>query len=151
MFHRPGGVAAVLLCMLFVAPAFLPGQTGDDTPKGGKKGGFGGKTKAVEIKKYEEVITAKAKSTPGVFAVHRLNDKIYYEIPTKVHGKLMLWTTEIAKAPAGVGWGGSALGNRVIKWDRRGNKIYLWEVSFAKRGDGSVARAVDSATMGSIG
>jgi hypothetical protein len=151
MFHRPGGVAAVLLCLLFLAPAFLPGQTGgDDAPQGKKKGAFGGKAKAVEIRPYDEVITKKAKSTPGVFAVHRLNDKIYYEIPTDVYGKLMLWTTEIAKAPSGVGWGGSALGNRVVKWDRRGNRIYLWEVSFAKRGDGSIARAVDSATMGSI-
>jgi hypothetical protein len=150
MIHRPGRVWAVLLCLLFAAPALLPGQTGDEPKQEKKKGGFGGKAKAVEIKPYDEVITKKAKTTPGVFAVHRLNDKIYYEIPTKVYDKLMLWTTEIAKAPSGVGWGGSALGNHVIKWDRRGNKIYLWEVSFAKRGDGAIARAVDSATMGSI-
>src|SRR5262249_6755359 len=63
----------------------------------------------------------------------------------------MLWTTEVAKAPAGMGWGGSALGNRVVRWERRDNKVHLWQVSFEKRADGkAVQRAVDSATMGSI-
>jgi hypothetical protein len=34
MFHRPGGVSAVLLCLLFLAPAFVPGQTGDEPQQG---------------------------------------------------------------------------------------------------------------------
>src|SRR5262249_50637096 len=122
---------------------------GDPEPE--QKKGKGKFAKAGEIRKYEDVITAKAKTSPGVFTVHRIDDKIYFEINPSVHGKLMLWTTEVAKAPAGVGWGGSALGNHVVKWDRRGNKIFLWGVSFEKRGDGkAVQRAVDSATMGSI-
>jgi hypothetical protein len=57
----------------------------------------------------------------------------------------------VAKAPAGVGWGGSFLGDHVVHWERRDNKVFLWQDSFAKRGDGkAVQRAVDSATLGSI-
>jgi hypothetical protein len=107
--------------------------------------------KAVELKKYAEVITSKAHTSQGAFTVHRVDDKVYYEIPADLYGKLMLWTTEVAKAPNGVAWGGSALGSRVVYWQRRDNRVYLWLVSFEKRGDGkAVQRAVDSATMGSI-
>src|SRR5262245_41219570 len=34
-----------------------------------------------ELKKYEDVITEKAKTTKGVFTVHRIEDKVYFEIP----------------------------------------------------------------------
>jgi hypothetical protein len=104
-----------------------------------------------ELKKYAEVITADARTTAGVFTVHRVDDKVYYEIPADAYGKLMLWMTEVAKAPAGVGWGGSALGSRIVHWERRHNKVFLWLASFEKHGDGkAVQRAVDSATFGSI-
>ena len=63
----------------------------------------------------------------------------------------MLWQTEVVKAPNGVGWGGSSLGSRVVKWERRSNKVYLWLLSFDKQGDGkAIQQAVDSASMGSI-
>src|SRR5262249_51228649 len=107
--------------------------------------------KAGELKKYAQVVTPQARTSQGVFTVHRVEDKVYYEIPPDAYGKLMLWTTEVAKAPAGVAWGGSALGSRIVRWERRGNKVYLWMASFEKRGDGkAIQRAVDSATFGSI-
>ncbi len=144
---------AVLVGLLFAAflvGPHLAGQTTGDDPKPEIKGKGKGK-KPGELKKYEDVITAKAKTTAGVFTVHRIDDKVYFEISPKALGKLMLWTTEIAKAPAGVGWGGSALGNRVVRWERRGNKILLWQVLFEKRGDGKAIRhAVESANLGSI-
>src|ERR1044071_4282011 len=36
---------------------------------------------APEIKSYDKVITKDAKSDEGVFTVHRIKDKVYYEIP----------------------------------------------------------------------
>src|SRR5262245_16212972 len=47
-----------------------------------------------ELKKYDEVITPKAKTQKGVFTVHRIEDKVYFEIPASAYGKLMLWTSE---------------------------------------------------------
>jgi hypothetical protein len=104
------------------------------------------------LKKFAEVIPPdKARTSQGVFTVHRVEDKVYYEIPPDAYGKLMLWNTEVAKAPVGVAWGGSALGHHTVRWERRDNKVYLWDVSFDKLGDGkAIQRAVDSATMGSI-
>lgn len=108
-------------------------------------------TKPGEIKKYDDVITKDAKTFPGVFAVHRVDDKVYFEIPNDAWGKLMLWQLEVAKGPAGVSWGGKALGYRTIRWDRRDKKVYLWLASFDKRADGhAIQRAVDAANMDAI-
>ncbi|MSU79161.1 MAG: DUF5117 domain-containing protein [Gemmataceae bacterium] len=107
--------------------------------------------KAGELKKYDDVIPKTAKSQPGVFTVHKVDDKIYFEIPQDALNKLMLWQAEVVKGPSGVTWGGLPLGHRYLRFDRRGNKIFLWNVSFEKRGDGkAVQLAVDSANMDSI-
>jgi hypothetical protein len=145
----------LLLCCLLVALAGDPGLRGQDKVPGGKgKGRFKGKAAASatgELKKYDDVITRDAKSSPGVFMVHRIDDKVYFEVPRDALGKLMLWTIEVARGPAGMSWGGQSLGNNVIRWERRGNRIYLWKVAFQKRADGkAVQRAVDSANMDTI-
>src|SRR5262245_32903954 len=70
-----------------------------------------GKAKAEGPKKYDEVITKAAKSYPGVFLVHRIDDKVYFEIPADAFGRLMLWTVEVVKGPSGLSWGGRSLGN----------------------------------------
>ncbi len=107
--------------------------------------------KAGELKKYDDVIPKTAKSLPGVFTVHRVDEKVYFEIPQDALNKLMMWQAEVVKGPAGVTWGGLPLGHRYLRFDRRGNKIFLWNVSFEKRGDGkAVQLAVDSANMDSI-
>jgi hypothetical protein len=107
--------------------------------------------KAGDLKKYDEVITKEAKTQAGVFAVHQLNDKVYFEIPQDALGRLMLWQAEVAKGPGGSSWGGAALGDAVLKWERRGNKMYLWKVGFRKRSDGkAVQAAVEAASTDSI-
>src|SRR5258708_2083059 len=106
---------------------------------------------ASSIKKYDDVITKEAQTLPGVFAVHPIEDKIYFEIPQSGLGRLMLWQAEVAKGPAGVSWGGQTLGSNTLRWDRRGNKVYLWRVGFGKRGEGKgVQTSVESANMDTI-
>jgi hypothetical protein len=142
---------AVLLCALVVLwVAGLSGRADDPKPGDAEPPKTPAK-KPGELKKYGEVITKEARTSQGVFTVHRIDDKIYFEIPPDACGKLMLWQTEVAKAPNGIGWGGSSLGSRVVKWERRANKVYLWNLSFDKQGDGkAIQQAVDSASMGSI-
>jgi Domain of unknown function (DUF5118) len=50
------------------------------------------------------VITKDAKSDEGVFTVHRVKEKVYYEIPKKELEKEFLWVSQIAKTTLGVGW-----------------------------------------------
>jgi hypothetical protein len=148
---RPIVLAIACLALVGLADPRALGQPEKGTFKGKGGSGKGGRTAPAELKKYDDVITKDARTSTGVFLVHRIDDKVLFEIPRHNLGKLMLWTIEVAKGPAGVSWGGQSLGNRVIRWERRRNKIYLWNVAFQKRADGkSVQRAVDSANMDTI-
>ena len=98
------------------------------------------------------MITAEAKSDPGLFTVHRLDEKVYFEIPTAMYDKDMLWQTELAQTGSGAGYGGTHVGERVIRWTRRNNTIYLRAISYAMRGDGKTAiqKSVDAANVSPI-
>src|SRR6516164_7444272 len=48
-------------------------------------------------KPYEKVITKDATSKKGVFTVHQIKDKYYYEIPYSEFEEQFLWNTQIAK------------------------------------------------------
>src|SRR5262249_53697586 len=113
--------------------------TGPTIPKGSSEPG--------KLKKYDDVITKEATTLPGVFAVHRIEDKVYFEILPEKLGRLMLWQAEVAKGPGGSSYNGMALGAHVLKFERRGNKIYLWKIGFDKRaGEKGSDLAVESAS-----
>ena len=101
---------------------------------------------------YEKVITKDAKSKKGVFTVHQVKDKYYYEIPKKELDKDFLWVTQIARTTLGVGYGGQALGNRVVRWERNGNKINLRNIDYSVVANASlaIAQAVQAANNDSI-
>ena len=104
------------------------------------------------IKPYDEVITDDAESDDGVFTVHRLDDKVFYEIPETELGREFLWVSQIARTTEGVGYGGQALGNRVVKWERHGDRVLLKSVSYALVADAErpIARAVEAANNDTI-
>jgi hypothetical protein len=77
------------------------------------------------IKPYEEVITEDAESQEGVFSVHKVGRKWYYEIPEDELGRLFLWVTSVAKTQTGVGFGGRTQNSVVVRWDRREEQILL--------------------------
>ncbi|MGE3821805.1 MAG: zinc-dependent metalloprotease [Isosphaeraceae bacterium] len=87
------------------------------------------------IKPYDDVITPETKSDPGLFLVHRLDDKIFYEIPTELLGKPMLWVTHIERTQAGYGFAGSPVTDRVLRWEQRGEDILLRDVKFGIRAE----------------
>ncbi|HEX7772976.1 MAG TPA: DUF5118 domain-containing protein, partial [Pyrinomonadaceae bacterium] len=105
-----------------------------------------------EPKPYERVITKEAKSDDGVFTVHTIKEKIYYEIPKSELQKEFLWVSQIAKTTLGAGYGGQAAGNRVVKWERKGNRILLRNVLYDVVADPKlpVARAVQAANNDTI-
>ncbi len=97
-------------------------------------------------KKYEEVITAKAKTKDGLFKVHTLDEKWFYEIPESLYNRDMLIYNEIAAAPPGIGYSGSPGTSRMIRWERRGNRIFLRINPVSKRatdGDAGTRLAVE--------
>jgi hypothetical protein len=141
----------VVLC-LAMAPGIAYAQEpppAQDPPAGG---GRGGRAPEPEIRPYDRVVTKDAKTDEGIFAVHRIKDRIYYEIPKDRLGREFLWVSQIAKTTLGAGYGGQAAGNRVVKWERRGDRILLRAVSYDVVADpkAPIAKAVEAANYDPI-
>ncbi|MFD2562720.1 zinc-dependent metalloprotease [Aquimarina rubra] len=81
------------------------------------------------IKPYSEVITKKAKSDAGLFTVHNIEDKYFYEIPDSLFNREMLMVTRIAKTATGIGFGGGKQNTQVLRWQRKNKQVLLRVVS----------------------
>src|SRR5262249_16315121 len=100
----------------------------DDPPQqnpAGGGGGFGGRgggqgAQGPGPQPYERVITKDAKTTKGLFTVHQIKERYYYEIPKSELDREFLWNSQIAKTTLGAGYGGGQLTNKVIKWELKG-------------------------------
>ncbi len=79
---------------------------------------------------YDRVITKDAKSKPGIFTVHEVKERYYYEIPKTELNVEFLFVTQVARTTLGAGYGGQFLAQRVVRWERSGNKINLREVNY---------------------
>src|SRR5215475_3727396 len=101
---------------------------------------------------YEQVITSEAKTDKGVFDVHKVGETYYYEIPKAMLGKELLWVTQIQKNTLGAGFGGTAVGDRVVRWERQENKVFLRSIEYGIVADKSspVAKAVAEANNDTI-
>lgn len=90
-----------------------------------------------DLKDYKEVITAEAKTQTGLFKVHRIDDKVFWEIPANLLDRDMLWHVELAEVAPGGGfleeYVGQELDSRLIRFSRRGNKLLVLQPSFDKR------------------
>ena len=113
-----------------------------DDPRGGMLKKFAEKAKAKEkskkkgdIKPYDDVITDEATTSVGLFWTHRLDDKVFFEIPEEELGVEMLWVTQIEQTQTGYGYGGSPVGDRVVRWERREDDILLRDVNYAIRAE----------------
>jgi len=102
-------------------------EEGDKAAKPSKNG----------VKKYDEVITEEAETDPGLFLVHRLDGKLYYEIPVEELDKPMLWVTQIAGTTAGYSYAGMPAGDRVVRWEFREDEetVLLRDVNYRLRAD----------------
>ena len=102
---------------------------------------------------YEKVITKDAKSKKGIFTVHQVKDKYYYEIPKSEMGKDFLWVSQIQRTTNGVGYGGQALGSRVVRWELgENNRVFLKLINYSVVADPKlpVAQAVADANNNTI-
>ncbi len=103
-------------------------------------------------KPYDEIITDEAESDEGVFTVHRIDDKVYYEIPESEFGKDFLWVSRIAAAPTNQGYGGQKVSEHVVRWERRDDKVYLRDILYTVVADSTlpIFEAVANATFAPV-
>lgn len=90
-----------------------------------------------------------------MLAVHKIGDKLYFEIPRKEMNKDMLVVGRFARAAAADpdlppgqfgAYGGDQFAERTLRWDRSGNRVILRSPSFDVTADTalSVYRAVEA-------
>ena len=130
-------VLSLVISIFALAPqseAINSPQDPPSPPAGGGGGPqerpFGRDQQPAEPRPYERVITKDAKTDEGIFKVHTIKEKIYYEIPKSELDKECLWVSQIARTTLGVGYGGQAAGNRVVRWERKGNRILLRNILY---------------------
>jgi hypothetical protein len=179
--HRYARVLAALAvaaaCQKTVQPAPAPGpqrpNTGqgrqggtpseglprpDSLPQGGRGAGQGGGQQGQQAlpepnpRPYAAVLRGDVKTKPGLFKTHRIGSRLLYEIPRRELGRDLLLVTQIAKTTVGSGYGGQALGNRVVRWERKDNRVLLRSVSYQLRADSTdpIYRAVEAANYNPI-
>jgi hypothetical protein len=105
-----------------------------------------------EVQEYDKVITKEAKTRVGIFKVHQVGDKYFYEIPKAELDKEFLWNTRISRTTFGVGAGGTMTADRVVRWHLNGNRVVLLDVNYQATAEpGSpVAAAVAAANNATV-
>lgn len=102
---------------------------------------------APEIKPYDKVITAEAKTQPGLFKIHTIKSKLYFEIPKALLDKPLLMVATATAVPALVDHVGRELHQEVVRFGLKNNKLYFQSVSHAYVSDPN--RAIAAAVQDS--
>jgi hypothetical protein len=106
-------------------------------------------------KPYKEVITDKAISHSGLFTVHKIEDKWYFEIPDSILGRDILVSTRYSKTAAGGGfYGGEQVNLQTINWVKGPSHTLFMKVltivSVATDSSQPIAQAVTNSNMNPI-
>jgi hypothetical protein len=88
--------------------------------------------KASEVAPCRPNMPERMVSLPGLFTVHVVCDHVLFEIPLTMLDRDMLLNTEFAALSTGSDYvaPGSVVDSRVVRWVRRGNKVYLENVRY---------------------
>ena len=133
-----------------------PGDTARAGGGGGGAGGGGGGLAPARPRAYNRVITSDARTRRGMFVVHRVGDRLYFEIPRRELGKDQLAVGRYVRAAAPTGAAGGGFGSyggdrfvtRTLRWERNGNRVVLRSPSYSIIADTNspVHRAVANST-----
>jgi hypothetical protein len=96
----------------------------------GGQGGGAAQQGAANPQPYNRVVTAQAQTRTGLFKVHRIGERVLFEIPRREMNKDILLVQEIAQTTLGAGYGGQSAGNRVLRFERKDNRVLLRGVSY---------------------
>lgn len=107
-------------------------------------------------KPFKEVITSKAVSANGLFTVHKVEDKWYFELPDSVFNRDIMAITRYSKVAAGgAAYGGELVNQQIIRWEKGpSNNVFMrvvTTVSVAKDSASPIFQAVRNSNLDPIG
>lgn len=149
--------SATVIALLFICFNTVSAQTKEpaaaktDTAKVKKE-----EPKKSGVKPYKEVITPKAVSDLGVFTVHKVDDKYYFEIPDAMMKKEFLLVTRLTKAAAGMrfgtsGYAGDQIGQQVVAFEKgTKDKVFLRSISYVDYAKDSTSDMYSSVTRNNV-
>lgn len=124
----------------------------DSTKKTMPMGMFGAANS--KPKPYKEVITEKAKTKKGLFTVHQVEDKYYFEIPDSLLGRELIAVTRMSKVAGGGGkYGGEEANTQTIKFEKGpSDNIFIRVVTLISYADSTntISKAVKNSNVDPI-
>lgn len=107
-----------------------------------------------KLKSYNEVITAKSVTKTGLFKVHKVDERYYFEIPDELLSREFLFTTRLSKVPTGSPrFGGDLMNGIIVSFEKAaGDKLYVRAVTSVAQSDpaNELAKAVKNSTIDPI-
>jgi len=105
-------------------PVTAPAATPPATPTGGAPTAGPGANNGPRA--YRTVVSERAVTQNGLFKVHRVGERLLFEIPTAALNKEMLLISRPVEStlqdPAGFFGGGTRV---IVQWERQGNRVIL--------------------------
>ena len=134
-------LSATLTAQDPAAPAQAPAA---QQPAGGQQQAAGRRPRP-----YAQVIPERARTERGGLSVHRVDDRWFLEVADSLLGRDFLLVSRIAGVPTGFGGftsSGTSLEERVVRWQKVGDRLLLRSISFAAVADDSLPIAVSVAS-----
>ncbi|MBO9634048.1 MAG: zinc-dependent metalloprotease, partial [Chitinophagaceae bacterium] len=99
---------------------------------------------------YGSVITEKAITHKGLFTVHEVEGKYYFELPNALMRKEILAVTRFTKTPGGGNiFGGELANQQVIYWEKGKDNTIFMRVSILLSNTGDSTQAISKAVRNS--
>lgn len=123
-------LSALFLVTFFLVVSCSTTERGSKTPATASSASAAEKKSGKnDIQPYNKVITKDAKSDPGLFTIHKIDETYFYEIPDSLFDREMLMVTRIAKTASGLGFGGGKQAEQVLRWQKKDKRVLLRMVS----------------------
>ncbi len=97
-------------------------------PQQGGPGGAAGQDP--QPRPYNSVITPRAVTKSGVFKVHQVGSRLYFEIPRSELGKDYVVVSTLAGTPGEIGIQGTLGGDNLIRFEQHDNRVLVRQVSY---------------------
>jgi len=153
-----------LLTMALFASTMALAQQRDSIPAGGAPtrgglpaglAGFGAAATRQGPRPYKEIITDNAITKKGLFTVHKVDEKYYFEIADSILGREILAVTRFSRVPGGGGkYGGEEVNQQSLKFEKGpSNNIFVRVVTLISTADSTsaISKAVKNSYLDPIG